>query len=47
VFKDFIAYLRTHRKLWLLPFAVIVGLAVLLAVVIQVISVSPFIYTLF
>ena len=45
--RDFIAYLRTNKKLWLLPFAVVIGLAVAIAVVIQVIAVSPFIYTLF
>jgi hypothetical protein len=45
--KDFWAFLRVRKKLWLLPIVVVLLLLGTLFVLAQGSAVAPFIYTLF
>jgi hypothetical protein len=45
--KEFLVYLATQKKFWLVPLFVVFGLFGILFVVSQGSVVAPFIYTLF
>jgi hypothetical protein len=45
--KEFVAYLRTRKKLWLVPLIVMFALFGAIFVLSEGSAVAPFIYTLF
>lgn len=45
--KEFVAYLRTRKKLWLVPLIVLFALFGAIFVLSEGSAVAPFIYTLF
>ena len=45
--KEFFAYLRAHKKLWLMPVFVVLLLIGGLLVLVQGSALAPFIYTVF
>jgi hypothetical protein len=45
--RDFFAFLRTRKKTWLIPVAVVMLLLGTLLVLAQGSAIAPFIYTLF
>jgi hypothetical protein len=45
--KELWLFLKVHKKLWLLPIIVIMGLFGILLVFAQSTAIAPFIYTLF
>jgi len=47
IFKEFIDFLREHKKLWLIPIVVILLLLGFIIVLGQGSALAPFIYTIF
>jgi hypothetical protein len=47
VLREFVEFLRTEKKYWLLPIVIVLVLFGLLLVAAQSSAVAPFIYTLF
>ncbi len=45
--KEFLAFMRTRKKYWLLPILVMMVLLGVLIVMVQGSAIAPFIYTLF
>ena len=45
--RELVQYLAEHKKFWLLPIVLVVGLLGVLLVFAQGSAVAPFIYTLF
>lgn len=45
--RDLWGYMRAHKKLWLLPIVVVLGVVSLLLVVAQGSALAPFIYSIF
>jgi hypothetical protein len=44
---EFVGFLRAHKKYWLLPIVILLGLLGILIVLSESSSLAPFIYTLF
>jgi hypothetical protein len=47
ILRDFVGFLRTHRKYWLVPIVLVMLLVGLLVAVSVVSPLGPFIYPLF
>ena len=45
--REFLSYLRTHKKMWLLPVILTLGLVGGLLAFAQSSAIAPFIYTIF
>lgn len=47
IFKELFAFMRVHKKLWLLPMLIVIALLSLLLIFAQTSPLAPIIYTVF
>lgn len=47
VFKEFGAYLKEHKKMWLIPILVILALLAIVIIISQTPALAPLIYSIF